>query len=53
MKRGRHSINQQSRAAFTLLEVILAIAVLAIALASIGEVMRLAYRSADSAATES
>ena len=38
---------------FTLLEVILAIAVLAIALASIGEVMRLAYQNADSAAAES
>lgn len=53
MKRDRHSVNSKSRAAFTLLEVILAIAVLAIALASIGEVMRLAYQNADSAATES
>ncbi|MEX2169414.1 MAG: prepilin-type N-terminal cleavage/methylation domain-containing protein [Pirellulales bacterium] len=45
--------NPQFCSAFTLLEVILAIAVLAIALASIGEVMRMAYQSADSAAAES
>src|SRR5690606_21272705 len=40
-------------AGFTLLEVILAIAVLAIALTTIGEVVRMAYQSADAAAVES
>jgi type II secretion system protein I len=44
--------NPQSKG-FTLLEVILAIAVLAIALTTIGEVARMGYKSADSAATES
>ena len=51
---GRAIRNLQSPpSGFTLLEVILAIAVLAIALATIGEVMRMAYQSADSAAAES
>lgn len=56
--RSHHALRRASgratqNAGFTLLEVILAIAVLAIALTTILEVMRNAYRNADAAAVES